>query len=141
PDWQVAITLDRVDPAAVARAAPAGSVSARIEAKGRGVPALDEHGVRGDLALRAHVGPAQLDRLGEVRADIQTDVQGRSGLVRAFTATALGLRISAHGTASFDAVALDVDVNAPDLAVVGRAVGALQKKSLPLSGSAHLSAH
>ena len=142
PEWQVAIALDRVDPAAVVRAGPAGRVDARIEAKGRGVPELDQHGVRGDLSLRAHVGPAQLDRVGEVRVDVQTDIQGRSGLVRAFTATALGLQLSAHGAASFDAVALDVDLNAPDLAVVGRAVGALQKKkSLPLSGSAHLSAH
>ncbi|MFL5311905.1 MAG: translocation/assembly module TamB domain-containing protein [Myxococcales bacterium] len=142
PRWQVALTLDGVDPARVAVAGPEGEVSARIEARGRGVPQLDPHGIRGDLGLRAHVGPAHIDRVGEVRLDVQADVQGREALVRAFTATALGLQISAHGTASFDAVALDLDVNAPDLRVAGRAVGALQKKrSLPLSGSAHLAAH
>ena len=142
PRWQVALTLDGVDPARVAVAGPEGEVSARLEARGRGVPQLDAHGVRGDLGLRAHVGPARIDRVGEVRLDVQADVQGRDALVRAFTATALGLQVSAHGTASFDAVALDLDVNAPDLRVVGRAVGALQKQpSLPLSGSAHLAAH
>ncbi len=142
PRWQVALTLDGVDPALVAAAGPAGEVSARIEARGRGVPQLDAHGVRGELDLRAHVGPGRIDQVGEVRLDVQADVQGREAFVRAFTATALGLQISAHGTASFDAVALDLDVNAPDLRVVGRGVGALQKKpSLPLSGSAHVAAH
>ncbi|HKC61690.1 MAG TPA: translocation/assembly module TamB domain-containing protein [Myxococcales bacterium] len=141
-EWQVALTLQGVDPAGVARAAPAGEVSGRLEAKGRGLPVLDAHGVRGDLSLRAHVGPARIDRVGEVRLDAQADVQGRQALVRAFTATALGLRVSANGTASFEAVALDVDVQAPDLQVVGHAVGALRKQpSFALAGSAHLSAH
>ena len=142
PEWQIALTLQGVDPARVARAAPAGEVSGRVEARGRGVPELDEHGVRGDLTLRAHLGPARVDRVGEVRLDAQAELQGRQALVRAFTATALGLRVSAQGTASYDAVALDVDVQAPDLQVVGRGVGALRKQpSLPLSGSAHLAAH
>src|SRR5882672_8434333 len=140
--WQVALALDGVDPARVVAAGPAGEVSGRIEARGRGVPQLDAYGVRGDLALRGHVGPARIDRVGEVRVDVQADIQGREALVRAFTASAFGLQISAHGTASFDAVALDLDVNAPDLRVVGRAAGVLQKKPpLPLSGSAHLAAH
>ena len=80
--------------------------------------------------------------MGEVRVDAEADVRGREALVRAFTATALGLRISAHGIASFDALALDLDVRAPDLKVVAAAVGAFRKeRSPPFSGSAHLSAH
>ena len=139
PRWEVALTLDRVNPAAVAEAGPAGEVSARFEARGRDLPQLDRYGIRGDAAVRAHVGPARIERVGEVRVDAQGDVHGREALVRAFTATAFGLQVSAHGTASFDAVALNLDVNAPDLRVVGRAAGALRKQpSLPLSGSAHL---
>jgi len=142
PQWQVALALESVDPARVATAAPAGEVTARVEARGGELPRLDAHGVRGQIALRAHVGPARMDRVGEVRVDAQADVQGRQALVRAFTATAFGLRVSAHGRASFDALALDLDVRAPDLRVVGRAVGAVRKQpSLPLSGAAHLEAH
>ncbi|HWE25863.1 MAG TPA: hypothetical protein VG496_18150, partial [Myxococcales bacterium] len=142
PAWQVAIALDKVNPERVASAAPAGLVTGRVEANGQGFPQLDEHGIRGDVALRAHLGPARLDRVGEVRVDTEGDVKGREALVRAFTATALGLRISAHGRASFDALALDLDVQAPDLRVVGAAMGAFRKQpSLPLSGSAQLAAH
>lgn len=142
PAWQVAIALDGVNPERIAAAGPAGQVTGRIEARGQGLPQFDAHGVRGDIALRAHVGPARIDRVGEVRIDAEADVRGREALVRAFTATALGLRLSAHGTASFDALALDLDVRSPDLKVVGAAVGAFRKeRSLPLSGSAHLTAH
>jgi translocation and assembly module TamB len=142
PAWQVAVALDRVDPERVAAAGPAGEVTGRIEARGQGFPQFDAHGIRGDVAVRAHLGPARLERVGEVKVDAEGDVRGRQALVRAFTATALGLRISAHGTASFDALALDLDVQAPDLRVVGNAVGAFRKQpSLPLSGSAHLEAH
>jgi len=141
PEWQIALTLQGVDPARVARAAPAGEVSGRLDARGRGLPQVDEHGVRGDVSMRAHIGPARVDRVGDVRLDAQADLQGQRALVRAFTATAFGLRISAQGAASFDALALDVDVRAPDLEVVGRAVGAARKQpSLPLSGSAQLAA-
>src|SRR5205823_8594165 len=81
PQWQVALALESVDPARVATAAPAGEVTARVEARGGELPRLDAHGVRGQIALRAHVGPARMDRVGEVRVDAQADVQGRQALV------------------------------------------------------------
>ena len=63
-------------------------------------------------------------------------------LVRAFTATALGITASIHGEASRDALALDVDLRSPDLSAAGKAVGAFRKDpTLPLAGSAHLVAH
>src|SRR2546430_666811 len=46
-----------------------------------------------------------------------------------------------NGAAAYDEISLDVDLNAPSLAEVGRAVGALQHKpSLPMSGSLRLQA-
>ena len=49
PRWSVALQLDDVDPAAVARAGPNGKVTGRVEANGKGTPTFDEHGVRGDM--------------------------------------------------------------------------------------------
>jgi len=142
PRWSVALQLDDVDPGAVARAGPNGKVTGRVEANGRGTPVFDEHGVTGDLHAKVHLGPARLDRMGEVKADLLADLQGRKALIRAFTATALGLQVSMHGDAAFDAVALDLDVKAPDLSAVGKAIGSFQKKpSIPLAGSLQLNAH
>jgi len=142
PRWSVALQLDDVDPAAVARAGPNGKVTGRVEANGKGTPTFDEHGVRGDLHAKVHLGPAHLERMGEMKADLTADVQGRKALIRAFTATALGLRLSMHGEAAFDAMALDLDVQAPDLSAVGKAIGTFRKTpSIPLAGSAQISAH
>src|SRR5207237_9794472 len=127
PRWSVALQLDDVDPGAVARAGPNGKVTGCVEANGKGVPSFDEHGVLGDLHAQVHLGPARLERMGEVKADLTADLQGRKALIRAFTATALGLRVSAHGEAAFDAMALDLEVQAPDLSAVGKAIGSFRK--------------
>ena len=139
PQWSVALQLEGVDPGEVARAAPNGKVTGRVEGNGKGIPRFDEHGISGDLHARVQLGPARIERMGEVTADLTADVQGQSAFVRAFTATGLGLRLSAHGTAAGDAMAMDLVVDAPDLSAVGKAIGSLQKKpTLPLAGSAHL---
>ena len=141
PVWDLQISVDHLDPGALTAAAPKGAVSARLSVHGKGTPAFDEHGVRGDLGGALHVGPANLDRIGPVVADLKADIQGRSALVKAFSATALGLTVKAHGAAAYDALSLEVEVNAPDLKHVGRAVGALTRKpSLPLAGAMHLTA-
>jgi len=139
PQWSVALQLEGVDPGAVARAGPNGKVTGRVEGRGKGIPRFDEHGISGDLHAKVQLGPARLERMGDVTADLTADVQGRNAFIRAFTATALGLRVSAHGSAARDAMAMDLVVDAPDLSAVGKAIGTFQKKpTLPLAGSAHL---
>ncbi|MFL5437204.1 MAG: translocation/assembly module TamB domain-containing protein [Myxococcales bacterium] len=139
PQWSVALQLEGVDPAAVARAGPNGKVTGRVEGRGKGIPRFDEHGIYGDLHAKVQLGPARLERMGDVTADLTADVQGRKAFVRAFTATAFGLRLSAHGTAARDAMAMDLVMDAPDLSAVGKAIGSFQKKpTVPLAGSAHL---
>src|SRR5207253_167059 len=79
--------------------------------------------------------------VGPLVADLRANLQGRYAIVKAFSAAALGLQIKAHGAAAYDELSLDLEVNAPDLAHVGKAVGALTRKpSLPLAGSTHLTA-
>ncbi|HET7788903.1 MAG TPA: translocation/assembly module TamB domain-containing protein [Myxococcales bacterium] len=141
PVWDLQLTMTGVDPGAVSSRAPRGEVTARVSLHGKGKPQFDAHGVRGELSAAAHVGPARLDRVGPVVADVKTEMQGRYALVRAFTATALGLTVKAHGAAAYDEISIDLDVSAPDLGQVGRAVGALTgKPSLPMGGSMHLAA-
>ena len=141
PVWDLQLTIQHLNPGALLAAAPPGAVSARLSLHGKGVPEFDVHGVRGELGGALHVGPASLDRVGPVVADLQADLQGRYAIVKAFSATALGLTLKAHGAAAYDELSLDVEVNAPDLKHVGRAVGALTKKpSLPMAGAMHLTA-
>jgi translocation and assembly module TamB len=142
PIWDVQLSTEKIDPGAISPRAPKGEVTSRVSLHGKGLPRFDEHGVTGDLAGTAHLGPARLDRVGPLVADLDASLQHRSAIVRAFTATALGLQIKAHGTASYDQISLDLDVRAPDLAQVGRAAGALRRgPTLPMSGSARLLAH
>jgi len=141
PVWDVQLSLDSVDPAALSPRAPKGVVTARLSVHGKGTPRFDEHGVVGEHEVALHVGPARLDRVGPVVADVKATVVRRYAIVRAFTATALGLEIKAHGAAAYDEVSLDLDVRAPDLGQFGRAVGAtLRQPSLPIAGSARLAA-
>ena len=141
PVWDLQLVLDRLDPGALSAKAPKGEVSARLSLHGKGVPEFDAHGVRGELGGALHLGPANLDRIGPLVADLQADIHGRYALIKAFSATALGLTVKAHGAAAYDEVSLDVEVNAPDLKHVGRAVGALTRKpSLPMAGAMHLKA-
>ena len=142
PSWSVNLKLDKVDPGAFAPAAPHGEVSATVAGNGTGVPRFDEHGVLGDLDVTAHVGPARLDRMGALTADLKARLEGRDAIVKAFTGAALGLTVKAQGKAARDAMAMDVQLDAPDLVAVGRAVGALTKKPAPpLAGTLHLDAH
>ncbi|TMA86879.1 MAG: hypothetical protein E6J63_15775 [Deltaproteobacteria bacterium] len=141
PGWDVQLSLDAVDPGALSPRAPKGQVTARLSVHGKGTPRFDEHGVVGEHEVALHVGPARLDRVGPVVADVKATVVRRYAIVRAFTATALGLEIKAHGAAAYDEVSLDLDVRAPDLAHFGRAVGAtLGQPSLPIGGAARLAA-
>lgn len=141
PVWDLQLSVAEVDPGAISDRAPKGQVTARVSLHGKGRPEFDAHGVRGELSAAAHIGPAHLDRVGSVVADFKTEMQGRYAIVRAFTATALGLTVKAHGAAAYDEVSMDLDVSAPDLAQVGRAFGALTRQpSLPVGGSMHLAA-
>src|SRR5581483_8006990 len=106
---------------------------------GKGMPKFDAHGVTGELRGAVHVGPARLAGLGPVVADLDASLLRPYAIVRAFTATALGLEIKAHGAAAYDEVSLDLDIRAPDLAQVGRAIGALRRApAVPMAGSARL---
>ena len=142
PTWDLQFALEHLDPGALTPAAPTGEVNARASLHGKGRPQFDEHGVSGQFSGTAHVGPTLLDRVGQVVADLDATIEGRHAIVKAFSATALGLTVKAHGAAAYDDLSLDLDVNAPDLGHLGKAVGALtHKPSLPLSGAAHLTAH
>jgi autotransporter translocation and assembly factor TamB len=139
--WNVQVSLDAVDPGAISTLAPKGEVTARLSLHGKGTPRFDEHGVQGELEGALHVGPARLDRVGPIVVDLKATLVRRYAIVRAFTATALGLQIKARGAAAYDELSLDLDVRAPDLAHVGRAIGAATRRpSLPISGSGYLSA-
>ncbi len=141
PVWDVQLSVAAVDPGAIASVAPNGEVTGRAALHGKGVPRFDKHGVEGELEGAVHVGPAKLERGGGVRVDLDASLHGRHALIRAFTATALGLEVKAHGAAAYDALSLDLDLRAPDLAQFGRAIGAITRKpSLPLSGAAHVTA-
>ncbi len=141
PAWDLQLTMDKLDPGAITSRAPHGEVSARASLHGKGLPHFDAHGVRGDLQAAIHVGPARLEGVGPVLADLKASLQGRYAIIQAFVAKALGVQLTAKGAAAYDEVSLDLEVNAPSLAEVSRGVGALtRKKSLPLAGSLHLSA-
>ncbi len=141
PTWDVQLSLESVDPGAVTGLAPKGEVNARLSLHGKGTPRFDEHGVQGELEGALHVGPARLDRVGPVLVDLDARLLRRYAIVRAFTATAFGLQVKAHGAAAYDELSLDLEVRAPDLAHVGRTIGAaVRKPSLPVSGSAYLTA-
>jgi translocation and assembly module TamB len=141
PTWDVQLSLDKIDPGAVSSRGPKGEVTARLSLHGKGTPKFDEHGVIGELEGALHVGPAHLDRVGPVVVDLKARLLRRYAIVQAFTATALGLQIKAHGAAAYDELSMDLDLRASNLAHVGRAVGAtLRKPSLPIAGSAHLRA-
>jgi autotransporter translocation and assembly factor TamB len=142
PRWDLQLYADKIDPAAATGLAPEGEITARISVHGKGTPRFDEHGVRGTFEGVVHVGPAHVERMGEIAADLEASIEGRQGLVKAFTATALGLSVKAHGEAAYDALKMDLFVDAPDLAAVGKAVGALTRKpSTPIAGSLSLNAH
>src|SRR5882724_11204609 len=139
PVWDLQFSAEKVDPGALSARAPKGEVTGRLSLHGKGRPRFDAHGVEGELRGAVHVGPAQLDRVGPVVADMEASLLGRYAIIRAFTATALGLKIEAHGAAAYDELSLDVDLRAEDLAHVGRAIGATTRQpSLPMAGSAHL---
>ena len=141
PVWDLQLTADGVDPGAISPQAPDGKVDARVSLHGKGTPEFDPHGVRGDLGGAVHVGPARLDRVGPLTADLTADIEGRYAIVKAFSATALGLTVKAHGAAAYDEISLDLDVRAPNLAQAGKAVGAMtHKPSLPLAGAMTLTA-
>jgi len=141
PVWDLQLSADKVDPGALSARAPKGEVTGRLSLHGKGKPRFDVHGVEGELRGAVHVGPAQLDRVGQVVADLDASLLGRYAIIRAFTVTALGLKIEAHGAAAYDELSLDVDLRAEDLAHVGRAIGAITRQpSLPMAGSAHLAA-
>ena len=137
--WSVEVEAKHLDPAALSTAAPHGKVTLQLKAKGEGVPVFDERGVKGDLDAQLHVGPAQLEKMGELRLELTANLEGRNAVVRAFTATALGLQLKAKGRAALDAIALDLEVDAPNLRAVGQAASVLTKsKPPPISGAAHL---
>jgi translocation and assembly module TamB len=140
--WSTTLAAVRVDPAGVIVAAPRGEVSLQLTAAGTGIPRFDAQGVRGDLRGKLHVGPARLEPLGPLLSDLDVDLRGRTAVVRAFTAAALGLTLRARGEAARERLALDLVIDAPRLEQVGRAVAAITRKpGTSLRGAAHLTAH
>src|SRR5262249_37794461 len=141
PVWDVQLSTSTVDPGAILTFAPKGEVTGRLALHGKGLPRLDKPGIEGELEAAVHVAPPKLDRVGPVVADLDASLRGRNAIIRAFTATAIGLQVKAQGAAAYDQLSLDLDLLAPDLAQFGRAVGALTRNpSLPLSGTAQLKA-
>ena len=141
PEWSVNLEAAGVDPVKLSPGAPKGKVTVKLAADGKGVPTYDEKGVLGDLEGKLHVGPAHLDGMGELSLDLDARIDGRNGLVKAFTAAGLGLRVAAHGRAALEAVDLEVKLDAPNLQIVSRAIGTLTKQPPPaISGSAQLQA-
>ncbi len=141
PEWAVKLQARRIDPARVSPAAPSGEVTLLVDARGKGVPSYDEQGPLGELEGKLHVGPAHLKGVGELKLDLDARLAGRKGLVRAFTAAGIGLKLAAHGKAARDAVDLAVLVDAADLTTVARAIAVLTKKpASALEGSLHLEA-
>jgi autotransporter translocation and assembly factor TamB len=139
PEWAIKLQALGVDPSALSPKAPKGVVTVKLDAGGKGVPKYDQEGPLGELRAKLHVGPAHLAGMGRATADLDAHLSGRRGVVRAFTATALGLTLSAHGRAARDAIDLAVEVDAPDLSAVAAAIGALTKKPpSALEGKAHL---
>jgi len=86
PTWDVQLNVEKVDPGAISARAPKGEVTARASLHGKGFPRFDAHGVQGDLRGTVHVGPARLDRVGPVVADLDASLLRRYAIVRAFTA-------------------------------------------------------
>jgi len=141
PRWRIGLQARGVDPGAVAPRAPSGKVTMRLEARGKGVPSWDGRGPRGDLEARLRVGPARLAQIGALELDLDARLRGRQGSVRRLKMEGLGLRAEARGAAALDAVDLDLAVDAPDLATVARAIGALTgKPAAALAGAARLEA-
>jgi len=142
PRWDLQLYIDKLDPGAATGLAPKGEITARASIHGKGTTHFDEHGVKGTFEGVVHVGPARVERMGEIAADLEASIEGRQGLIKAFTATALGLSVKAHGEAAFDALKMDLFVDAPDLAAVGKAVGVLTRKpSTPIAGALKLNGH
>ena len=142
PDWSFDLRIEKVDPGVFAPTAPHGEVTAEVKGRGSGIPQADAQGVLGDLDLDVHVGPARIGRMGRLSADLKARIEGRNAIVKAFTGAALGLTLKAQGRASRDAIAMDVQLEAPDLTAVGHAASALTKKPAPpLAGTLHLDAH
>jgi len=83
--------------------------------------------VLGDLEGTVHVGPAQVAGIGRMPW-IWTRRSRAGAARRSFTATAVGLKVLARGDAAREAVDLLVQVDAPDLQAVTKAIAAITKK-------------
>jgi translocation and assembly module TamB len=140
--WSVSAMATRIDPGAVVGRAPHGQVSLQLAANGKGLPRIDAESVRGGvLHGKLHVGPARLEQVGPLVVDLDADLRGRTAFVRAFSASALGLKVQASGAAASDDLALDLRIDAPHLEQVGRAMAAFTRKpGTPISGAASLTA-
>jgi translocation and assembly module TamB len=142
PKWDLQLTAEKVDPGAVTGLAPHGEVNARASLHGKGRPIFDRRGVEGSLEGVVHVGPARLEQVGELSADLSASVEGRQALVKMFSGNALGVAVKAHGEARYDALKMNLTIDAPDLAVVSKAVGVLtRQKPEPIAGSLSLGAY
>ena len=141
--WSVNATARGIDPGAVISTAPRGKVSLELEASGKGAPQFDAEGVSGELHGKLHIGPAHLDPMGPLLLDLDADLKDRTALVHAFTASALGLKLRMRGAASRENLALDLDIDAPHLEQVSRALATLAKKKKVtlIRGEAQLTAH
>lgn len=139
--WSVALSGEQVDPARLLLEAPPGRVSARLDVRGKGVPEWRDGGLRGDVKVHLHLGPARLDGVGPITADLDGSLLGQYLIVKRLTADALGVAVRGEGAWSREELSMDLAVDAPDLAAFGRAAGALaHKPALRLEGAARLTA-
>lgn len=139
--WSAALSGEQVDPARLLLEAPPGRVSARLDVRGKGVPEWRDGRLRGDVKLKLHLGPARLDGVGPITADLDGSLLDQYLIVKRLTVDALGVAVRGEGAWSREELSMDLAVDAPDLAVFGRAAGALaHKPALRLEGAAHLTA-
>ncbi len=142
PRWSLQLTSAHVDPSRFVRGGPAGLVSFALELQGRGIPHLTGDDPHGDLSGAVAVGPAQLAAAGPLAGKARFVLRGNTLQIENLEADALALRVRASGKLGLHALALDLQLDASDLARFSRSLAALQHKpSLGLSGTAHLSAH
>ncbi|MBS2024950.1 MAG: hypothetical protein JST92_21335, partial [Deltaproteobacteria bacterium] len=137
--WSLDLDGKGIDPRALVFGAPKGRIASRLSVQGKGIPQIDEEGVNGDVKLKLVVGPAKLDAVGAIALELEGSLLGRYLIVKTLDLDALGLKIDGRGAASREELSLDLDIDASDLALLGRNVGVLSgKAALRLDGDAHL---
>jgi autotransporter translocation and assembly factor TamB len=135
------LALHELDPGAIARGAPRGKISARLDVEGRGIPKYKDGVLSGELEGALAVGPAHVEGLGRLSASVGLELRGETLRLTRLEAAALALQLKGKGTLSPKALGLELEAAASDLSVFARALAALEHKPpLQLTGSGRLKA-